>query len=483
MKNKIALCLMLFSMAFASYGQVFNITTGIGTIGDNDPNWTVRNPGTTSFIPATITTGAIQYGATVYPNAYAQNSCGRWISSSVNAANNIVSAAPGTYTYKLCFETGNCVSNSATLDISWIAADNLWADFRVNGSSIPMPSGVTHTNPGSLNSTITISPGVNCIEVDVFNNNGGTSPTALQLCGSITVTGPGAVAPPSNLDCCESLTGNVVSWSSVPGAIGYEVEVIYNDPDCCTEGDLPTANLFSTTSTALVIPPTSKCYSWRVRAIFPDQCKSAYSKKMCGCTPGELKCIAPERLDCEVQNNGRKLFWNTVSGASGYEVMIIYNDPACCKIGLPSSLGMSTLSNSVFVSDISKCFSWKVRTVCKDGTYSDWSAATCSCKGFKEEIEEETNTNSSNPDLEKLQVTVTPNPANEYVEFIIQSKDIKQKQGELTIINFNTSKTFTYKVNLNGSTRIQLDNFQRGFYLYSVVTNEITKTGKLVIEK
>lgn len=482
MKNKITLCLMLLSMAFASYGQVFNITTGVGTIGTDDPNWTVRNPGTTSFIPATITTGAIEYTSGVYPNAYAQNPCGQWISSSVNANNNIISGPAGVYTYKLCFETGNCISNSANLNITWIAADNLWSDIRINGSSIVMPSGVTHVNPGSLNSIITISPGTNCIEIDVTNNN--FTPTGLQLCGSITVTGPSAVAPPSNLDCCEAINGNVVSWSSVPGAIGYEVEVIYDDPDCCLEGDLPTANLFTTTSTALVIPSTTKCFSWKVRAVFPDECKTAWSEKMCGCTPNELKCVAPERLDCEVQKNGRKLFWTSVAGASGYEVMITYNDPACCKSGLPSSIGMSTLSNSVFISDASTCYSWKVRTVCEDGTYSAWSAATCSCNGFiKEEIEEETKTNSSNPDLEKLTVTATPNPANEYVEFVIESKDLDQEQGELTLININNNRTFTYKVNLNGSNRIELDNFPRGFYVYSVVTGEITKTGKLIIEK
>lgn len=477
MKNKIILCLMLISMSFASYAQVFNITTGVGSIGSNDPNWTVRNPGSAVFTPATITTGLIVFGGNVY-NSYAQDPCGQWISPSVNAANNIIDASPGTYTYRLCFEAGNCVSTSATLDISWIAADNIWADFRVNGSSIVMPGGITHTNPGSLNSTITIVPGTNCIEVDVTNSS--TSPTALQLCGTVTAIGPTA---PTNLDCCEATTGNVVSWGSVAGAIGYEVEVTYNDPDCCLEGNFPTSNLFTTTSTALVIPTTTTCYSWRVRSVFPNNCKSAFSEKMCGCKSPEPKCAVPERLGCEVQKSGRKLFWTSVAGASGYEVMITYNDPACCKTGLPSSIGLSTLSNSVFIGDATKCYSWKVRTICEDGTYSAWSALQCSCNSFKEGIEDESKSNTQNPDLEKIQVQVSPNPANEFVEFLVESKDLEQKQGDLTIININTNKTFTYKVNLNGSTKIELDHFPRGFYVYSIVTSEITKTGKLIIEK
>lgn len=273
-----------FSMS--ANAQVFDLTTGTngsggpGTIGTNDPLWTMQLPGGTTFNPIEISTGVLENGGITYPNAYVHNTCGQWISPWLNAANNIISApgTVGTFIYRRQFTIDECLINpTAQLSFTFMAADNALTAVRVNGVAQAIPAGITHLVSGSMSSSPAVVNGVNTIEVDVRNDG---SYTALQLCGNIVVSGT-ALGIPQNLNCCSAQKKNLLSWNPVGGATSYQVEITYNDPECCRSTQLPTGMMYTVTDNVLLFTPVD-CYSWRVRAV-NGPCSSKWSDKKCGC--------------------------------------------------------------------------------------------------------------------------------------------------------------------------------------------------------
>ncbi len=74
---------------------------------------------------------------------------------------------------------------------------------------------------------------------------------------------------PENLECeIDPFTGEkTVSWDPVLGAIGYELSITYNDPECCITGDPVVTEVVSTTETYRASLSPNACYSWKVRTI------------------------------------------------------------------------------------------------------------------------------------------------------------------------------------------------------------------------
>lgn len=281
----IAMIVMSSFFSMSLNAQIFDLTTGTGAIGTNDPIWTLQGPGGGSFNPVRISTGSIQTGGIVYPTAYVQNTCGQWISPWLDAANNVIST-PGTagnFTYRMQFTIDDCTQNpTAQLSLNFMAADNQLTAVTVNGVAQAVPAGITHLASGSMTSFPTVVNGINTIDVTV--NNWGAY-TALQLCGNIQVFGQ-TLYPPKNASCCNSKAGDVLSWSPVPGATSYEVSIIYNDPACCRSSDLGYATIAVVTDNVFIFNPAT-CYSWSVRAV-NGPCISKWSEKLCGCFTGKI---------------------------------------------------------------------------------------------------------------------------------------------------------------------------------------------------
>jgi hypothetical protein len=480
MKKKISLLIVFFGILFSSNAQVFDLTTGTSAIGTTDPIWTMQAPGGGAFGAVNVSTGSLQSaGGTIYPNAYAQNNCGRWISPWTNAANHIITTPGtlGTFTYRMTFTVDDCVQNpTAVLDLSFMAADDVLNAIRVNGTAQTLPGGtITFNPPSSMTSTPGVVNGVNTIEVDVINNS---IYTALQLCGNITVTGDNVA--PTNLDCCEALSGEVLSWGSVPGAISYQVVIQWNDPDCCESTQLPTESLYNVTGNSFVLPTPTVCHSWKVRAVFANNCYSDFSVKQCGCYPIKGKCKAPTELNCDADQNGIYLSWGS-TGVTYYEIEINYNDPACCNNGeLQFTNTFSTLSNSFTVSNPEACFSWRVRSICKDGSRSAWSVYKCSC-GFGQK-QEEGNIRSNSIQGKDVKVTLMPNPAEESVTIMVLNPAVTEN-CELVILDLSGSVVHSSSIKMNEENRIDLTSFKPGMYICNVnADGKIISTDKLVIK-
>ena len=485
--NKLIIAIIGIVFSMNVHAQFFDLTTGtdgaggVGTIGTNDPIWTMQLPGGGGFGPVTISTGVLQSGGTTFPNAYVQDNCGQWISPWVNGANNIVSGpgTPGIFTYQMQFSIDQCVINpTALLDLNFMAADNAIVAVRVNGVAQTIPGGITHLVPGSMTSAPAVVNGVNTIQVDV--NNWG-SYTALQLCGGITISG--SASAPTNLDCCSTLAGEVLSWSPVAGAIGYQVEIVYNDPECCPHSEAPYKEEYNVGTNVLIINPTS-CYSWRVRAILSGNCFSDWSEKNCGCSQPPSHCKIPEKLDCKIIENGTLLSWAAISGASSYEVEVNYNDPACCESDeLPYTGVYTTTTNSFTVPNSSLCFSWRVRTICEDGSKSDWTGLKCSCNGFL--FKSTMGENSEKKRVNEVMTSLDPNPASNFITISIvnPTETLKSNTCEFVIVDLSGATALTESINLNESKRVNIGQLKPGMYICKVLAEgRVVSTEKFVVK-
>jgi uncharacterized repeat protein (TIGR01451 family) len=82
--------------------------------------------------------------------------------------------------------------------------------------------------------------------------------------------------PPINLG--NSCRKERLYWDAIPAAGGYQLELDYNDPNCCKSEYLPVANLITIDTNVFqlnsISHPKFNCIRWRVRA----KCKDGYSE-------------------------------------------------------------------------------------------------------------------------------------------------------------------------------------------------------------
>jgi Zn-dependent metalloprotease len=278
---------------------------------------------------------------------------------------------------------------------------------------------------------------------------------------------------PVNLNCKQIKDKIELSWDAVPGAIGYHVEILYNDPECCSKfGDtygviFPINTLGQTT---LLFSPNEKCFSWKVRAICKDNVFGKWSKKKCSDCKTVCETTPPVELYCKVEKDQIKLYWNAVSGAIGYHVEIIYNDPECCsKLGDPygvifpiNTLGQTTLS----FSPNAKCYSWRVRAICKENIFGEWSKKSCAdC------LAKVTTTSS-------MDVNLYPNPGDRFLN--IEMKSSSTSNVTITIANIvtlNTVYTNSIPAKSEHIHQVNVSALPSGVYLVTV------KNDKEVISK
>lgn len=159
----------------------------------------------------------------------------------------------------------------------------------------------------------------------------------------------------------------LLSWSPVPGAIGYTVEVD-------TEDAFITPAAYQTVSTSLVLPESQVpgvTYRWRVRATLATGVFSDYSQ------PGSFEVPA---LDAPVvlgPGNDEDvtdvvLDWAPVPGATHYELQVDDDaDFSSLETGVPSTiLGTRFSPKITFGNDQ---YYWRVRAVDPDKNKSAWS--------------------------------------------------------------------------------------------------------------
>lgn len=293
---------------------------------------------------------------------------------------------------------------------------------------------------------------------------------------------------PTNLRCTVAKGGQSLTWNAVPGAT-YEVAISWNDPKCCRNGQIGFSQLIQTTNPSHYISGLTGCFSWRVRSVCPDGTRSAWSTTACSCAPVISICkpVVPTGLRCTVTRAGQLLSWTAIPGRT-YEITLYYGDPKCCRNQLGYITIPTPVSTNSFLVTSNKCFSWKVRSVCADGTKSAWSTTSCSCSsiividpkgGVKTEIGIKSNGGTVNK--QEMKVTTAPNPARDFVTFNVNTKETAQELGSLQVTTLTGELVYSSQIKLNGQTMVDLTSLNAGTYIYKVISDGTFKSGRIVI--
>jgi len=288
---------------------------------------------------------------------------------------------------------------------------------------------------------------------------------------------------PKNPKCKTVLNGSQLSWDPVPGAT-YILIINKNDPKCCHTTELPVGIMIPVLGTdTTIMNSLADCFSWQVIAVCPDGTKSKASDLTCSCTPTN-KCKVPTNPKCSINHNNSILSWTAPSGATGYEIQITYDDPACCRGNAPTMtwLGVSGTSFTV-VPGSWKCFSWRVRAVCRDG-YSDWVEAGCGCwPGSTNRMG--SNDDESKPMVPALRVDAVPNPASEYIDFNIYNASISSKDRSLDISIYDvTGRQVSRKSITEQGVRVDVRSLVPGLYTYKLTDNgRLLYSSKIIIQR
>lgn len=202
--------------------------------------------------------------------------------------------------------------------------------------------------------------------------------------------------------------------------------------------------------------------------------------------------VPPSVFDCDVEtemaNTSQILTWNAVSAAVSYEVEVIYNDADCCVN--PNNLPILTETYTRNINTLGlmagRCFSWKVRSVCSDGSKSSWSAKQCSCETSglgspKSAIQ----SNEERITDESLKLTAVPNPATNHVDITMNGvlMDVNLNDTEMIIYDMAGRVIYRSEITLNETQRVDLSSFNSGVYLVNVINNgTLLSTEKLIVE-
>ena len=182
-------------------------------------------------------------------------------------------------------------------------------------------------------------------------NDGGPGNWSAQISKSTLPASPGI---PVNLNAFPQSTSVTVTWSNVPGATGYDIEV---DGQLMNNG--PNTNYIHSS----LVPGTHHTY--RVRSINPGG-KSEWSTAVDTTTTNESSPV-PADLTATPSRNSISLTWDAVNGATGYDIEV---DGVTLDNNTRTSYvhtGLAPGSQHIY----------RVRSK-KGGVLSDWSAAVVS---------------------------------------------------------------------------------------------------------
>jgi len=298
---------------------------------------------------------------------------------------------------------------------------------------------------------------------------------------------------PINLKCNPLLSGSQISWDPVPGAT-YKVIINVNDPACCHTNQLGYSMVWNVPTTNTVVPTSvAGCFSWYVIAICPDGSQSPASIKVCSCSPVIVaQCQDPYNLRCAIVQNQTQLSWIGGGLATGYEVELTYDDPACCRsTNLPTQQIFAVSGTSFMVPFGSwKCFSWRVRAVCPGG-YSNWVSGGCNCTGgiianpTSRQGSSDGNGDGATALGSDIRVEAIPNPASDFVVFNLYGAEKLQGQAlEITIHDITGREVLRKTVDSEAKVKCDVNALSSGMYIYKLISKgELFYSGKIIIDR
>ncbi|MGD1845024.1 MAG: T9SS type A sorting domain-containing protein [Salibacteraceae bacterium] len=214
----------------------------------------------------------------------------------------------------------------------------------------------------------------------------------------------------------------------------------------------------------------------------------------CGC----WNVAPPVNLNCSFPvgpkgGSSKVLSWDPVVGAVFYEIEFTNNDPDCCATAGPITTSIQPWASTSYSFNNTRCFSWRVRAVCGDGSRSAWSAKGCTCgllssgsggpkKRINTPVDAAQGTAASVP---SVNITMAPNPVEDFMVLTLNdlSGDLGTTQAQVAIYSLTGQEVYRDAVNFETENTIDLSNLGSGVYLVRVTTNDqLVSTQKLMVK-
>ena len=260
--------------------------------------------------------------------------------------------------------TGNITQTTATLDWSTVSgAQSYSVQWRYPGGTWYYFQGGPWTN--SILLIGGLQPGTT-YEWRVKSNCANGVMSDWSYVASFTTLGYYCTTPtwPSTYNITQNSA--TFSWSGVPGADSYSVEIRLPNGTWYPVAGSPVTG---TSITATGLDPATT-YQWRVRANCGNGQYSNWTYPVSFTTLGSV-CHAPTWLyTSNITQTSATLGWSSVSGAASYSVQ--WRLPGGPWYDVPGSPSTSTWI-SLNGLDPNTTYQWQVRTNCYNGMTSDWS--------------------------------------------------------------------------------------------------------------
>lgn len=235
--------------------------------------------------------------------------------------------------------------------------------------------------------------------------------------------------------------------------------VDFQNPDQKEDGNIVTFTLPKSCGTHYMIKhgEWSHCDWAETRRLVTDDC-----------------CRTPENLNC-IGLGQPMLSWDKVCDHEDYQVEIRGNDPFCCMNPLGTSLGYIAIvrGTSYQVPVLNggyDCVSWRVRTVCGPGEFSEWSPKQCVCGGGKH--------NRTDAGIGAESLSTYPSPAN---HSLTVSGSAVIEGATINLYDLSGKTVLAKKVDAVGEQKIDIRALPNGVYYLRLEQQGLVQTAQKVI--
>ncbi len=125
--------------------------------------------------------------------------------------------------------------------------------------------------------SLSLSADGNTVAIGSIANRNNVSGEA----GHVRVYGEGFI--PGGLECSIVDATHNLSWPAITGASRYEIEILVNDTRCCAVRAASFVENFTVTNNVLKYRSSGHCFSWKVKAVYPNGISSPFSDRVCSC--------------------------------------------------------------------------------------------------------------------------------------------------------------------------------------------------------
>jgi hypothetical protein len=219
-----------------------------------------------------------------------------------------------------------------------------------------------------------LAPGTTYWRVRAFTGSEASSWSGAEF-GKAALARPLTLAPANGAELAQPTNPPLLSWSAVPGAIGYKVEV--DDAS-----DFVGAMSFDTKTTSLVVdrPLNAAPWYWRVSAIKGTNLQSLPSDTATftvRALPAPARVSPPDDANLELQDV--VLDWAPVKGAKSYDIQVSTSEDFTQGGSLiETRTGIVGTRYSPTTTYDNNQYFWRVRAVDLDNRATAWSPARSS---------------------------------------------------------------------------------------------------------